>query len=159
LPCPVKPLRELLVFREIAANQIPSVTIVGDESLMAGLDRCRRWLKQTVRAVQSEIRGAKVSADLETGTISRISIYPIKSLPGVTVASSDVLGSGALKWDRRLALVEPNGEFVNLKRVPELHQIRADFQLDTPSVRLWTGHSVTARTFHLDDDRESLGTF
>jgi uncharacterized protein YcbX len=100
-----------------------------------------------------------VSADLETGTISRINIYPIKSLPGVTVASSDVLGSGALKWDRRLALVEPNGEFVNLKRVPELHQIRADFQLDIPSVRLWTEHSVTARTFHLDDDRESLGDF
>ena len=81
-----------------------------------------------MRAVQSDIRGAKVSEDFESGTISRINVYPIKSFPGVTVASSDVLGSGALKWDRRLALVEPNGEFVNLKRVPELHEIRADFQ-------------------------------
>ena len=100
-----------------------------------------------------------MSEEFESGTISRINVFPIKSFPGVTVASSDVLDSGALKWDRRLALVEPSGEFVNLKRVPELHQIRADFQLDIPSVRIWTSLSVTARTFHLDDDRESLGDY
>lgn len=105
------------------------------------------------------IRGAKVSSDFEAGTISRITVYPIKSFPGVTVASSHVLDSGALKWDRRFALVEPNGEFVNLKRVPELHEIRADFNLNVPSVRIWTGHSVTAREFHLDDDRESLSDY
>ena len=110
---------------------------------------------QTVRAVQSEFRGAIVSKDFEAGMISRINVYPIKSFPGVTVSSSHVMESGALKWDRRFALAEPSGEFVNLKRVPELHEIRADFQLDVPSVRIWTGHSVTARTFHLDDDRES----
>jgi uncharacterized protein YcbX len=117
-----------------------------------------RW-KQTVRAVQSDIRGAKVSTDCEAGTISRINVYPIKSFPGVAVSSSHVLDSGAVKWDRRLALVEPSGEFVNLKRMPELHEIRADFDLAVPSVRIWTGHSVTARTFHLDDDRESLGDY
>ncbi|NQV27649.1 MAG: MOSC N-terminal beta barrel domain-containing protein [Rhodopirellula sp.] len=100
-----------------------------------------------------------MSADFESGTISRINVYPIKSFPGVTVSSSQVLASGTLKWDRRFALVEPNGEFVNLKRVPELHGIRADFQLDIPSVRIWTSHSVTARTFHLDNDRDSLGDY
>ena len=114
---------------------------------------------QTVRAVQSENRGATVSIEYEAGTVSRINVYPIKSFPGVTVASSRVLDSGALQWDRRLALVEPDGEFVSLKRVPELFGIRADFQLDVPAVRIWTGHSVTARTFHLDDDRESLGDY
>jgi uncharacterized protein len=100
-----------------------------------------------------------VSKDFEAGMISRINVYPIKSFPGVTVSSSHVMESGALKWDRRFALAEPSGEFVNLKRVPELHEIRADFQLDVPSVRIWTGHSVTARTFHLDDDRESLSDY
>jgi uncharacterized protein len=100
-----------------------------------------------------------VSTDCDSGTVSRINVYPIKSFPGVMVASSHVLDSGALKWDRRLALIEPSGEFVNLKRVPELHEIRADFDLEVPSVRIWTGHSMTARTFHLDDDRESLGDF
>ena len=77
----------------------------------------------------------------------------------MTVASSHVLDSGALKWDRRFALVEPNGKFITLKRVPELHEIRSDFDLEVPSVRIWTGHSVTARQFHLDDDRESLGDY
>lgn len=112
-----------------------------------------------MRAVQSKIRGAKVSTEYDSGTISRINIYPIKSFPGVTVTSSSVLDSGSLKWDRRLALVESSGEFVNLKRVPELHQIRADFDLNAPSVRIWTGHSVTARVFHLDDERESLSDY
>jgi len=100
-----------------------------------------------------------VSTDCDSGTISRINVYPIKSFPGVTVASSHVLDSGALKWDRRFALVEPNGKFITLKRVPELHEIRSDFDLEVPSVRIWTGHSVTARQFHLDDDRESLGDY
>lgn len=99
------------------------------------------------------------SATSESGTISRINVYPIKSFPGVAVASCSVLKSGALSWDRRYALVEPNGDYVNLKRVPELHEIRADFQLDIPSVRIWTSHSVTARTFHLDDDLESLSDY
>lgn len=95
----------------------------------------------------------------ESGTISRVNVYPIKSFPGVSVGSSCVLESGSLEWDRRFALVEPSGEFVNGKRVPELHEIRADFQLDVPTVRIWTSHSVTARTFHLEDERESLGDF
>ena len=100
-----------------------------------------------------------MSTECDSGTISRINIYPIKSFPGVTVAASSVLDSGALEWDRRLALVEPSGELINLKRVPELHEIRADFNLNLPSVRIWTGHSVTAREFHLDDDRESLSDY
>lgn len=113
-----------------------------------------------MRAVQSGVRGAMVSPAVnEAGTVSRINIYPIKSFPGVTVASSHVLDSGALSWDRRYALVEPDGEYVNLKRVPELHEIRADFQLDVPSVRIWTSYGVTARTFHLEDNRESLGDY
>lgn len=117
-----------------------------------------RW-KQTVRAVQSRIRVAMVSTDSESGTISRINIFPIKSFPGVEVPSCHLLESGALQWDRRLALVDPNGEFVNLKRAPELHEVRADFQMDDPSVRIWTSHSVTARTFHLEHDQESLGDY
>lgn len=75
------------------------------------------------------------------------------------MVSSHVLESGALEWDRRLALVEPGGEFVNMKRVPELHQVRADFQLDVPSVRIWTSLGTSARTFHLNNDRQSLGDY
>ena len=100
-----------------------------------------------------------VPTDFESGTISQINVFPIKSLPGVEVSASHVLKSGALKWDRRFALVDPIGDFVSLKRAPELHELRADFQLDVPSVRIWTSRSVAARTFHLDDDRESLGDY
>ena len=95
----------------------------------------------------------------DAGTISRINIYPIKSFPGVAVSSSRVLSSGALEWDRRLALVDPGGDFINFKRVPELHMIRADYQLDVPTVRIWTGDSITARTFNLVEERESLGDY
>lgn len=98
-------------------------------------------------------------SDSRAGTVSRINVYPIKSLPGTVVASSRVLESGALEWDRRLALVDPSGSFINTKCFPELLRIRTDYQLDVPSVRIWTSESSTDRTFHLDNDRESLGDY
>jgi len=98
-------------------------------------------------------------SDSETAVLSRIAVYPIKSLPGTIVSSARVLESGALEWDRRLALVDSRGEFINAKRCRELHSIRADFQLERASVRLWTSESVTTRSFHLSDERESIGDY
>ena len=50
------------------------------------------------------------------GPISRILIYPIKSLDGVEVPEVATLASGALAGDRRLALVDANGRVMNGKR-------------------------------------------
>lgn len=100
-----------------------------------------------------------LAAESHSSTLARITVYPIKSLPGTTVTSCRVLENGALDWDRRFALVGPEGEFVNAKSCRDIHSIRADFQLRNETVRIWTGDSVSTRTFHLIDDRESIGDY
>jgi MOSC domain-containing protein len=68
--------------------------------------------------------------------LSRIDIYPIKSLDRVEVQKTRVLQSGALEHDRAWALFDAKGEFVNAKGYPAIHRIRATIDLDEPAVTL-----------------------
>jgi uncharacterized protein YcbX len=86
--------------------------------------------------------------------VSRITIYPIKSLPGCDLAEVAVLPSGALAGDRRWALVDLNGQFVNGKRCPAVHTIRAEYDLPAGVVEL-TG-PIAADQFSLREDREAI---
>lgn len=68
--------------------------------------------------------------------LSRIELFPIKSLPGVSVERAGVLMSGALELDRRFALCDGEGRLVNAKRTATIHWISADYDLQAMSVRL-----------------------
>lgn len=94
----------------------------------------------------------------ESGVLSRITLFPIKSLPGVVVPESRVLPSGSLEWDRRLAIVDASDKIVNAKRNVELHQLRASYRLDVSIVQI-SGGGGPARAFHLVDDLDALGDF
>jgi uncharacterized protein YcbX len=60
--------------------------------------------------------------------LSRITIYPIKSLDGFTVETADLMPAGPLVGDRRWAIVDPMRQFVNGKRTAAVHSIRASFE-------------------------------
>ncbi|MCA9038987.1 MAG: MOSC N-terminal beta barrel domain-containing protein [Planctomycetaceae bacterium] len=60
--------------------------------------------------------------------LSRIAIYPVKSLNPVYVDEVNVLPSGALENDRRWALVDEEGKFVNGKREPKIHQLHMEYR-------------------------------
>ncbi|MCE9630381.1 MAG: MOSC N-terminal beta barrel domain-containing protein [Planctomycetia bacterium] len=62
-------------------------------------------------------------------TLDRITIYPVKSLDGVDVATARVLPAGGLEHDRRWQLVDMEGRVLNAKRSPLLHAIRAEYDL------------------------------
>jgi uncharacterized protein YcbX len=68
--------------------------------------------------------------------VARISIYPIKSLDGVSVDNARVLTTGALAYDRRLAMLDEQGQVINGKRLPAVHGVRLAFDPDTARVRL-----------------------
>jgi uncharacterized protein YcbX len=68
--------------------------------------------------------------------VGEIRLYPIKGLDPVIVTEARLLGSGALEWDRRFALVDSRGRFLNGKNRIEVHAIRASFQLATAEVAL-----------------------
>ncbi len=70
-----------------------------------------------------------------SATLNRITIFPIKSLDGVDVESAAVLPGGALENDRRFALVDADGRYVNGKRTPAVHHVRAEYDLTRMTVR------------------------
>lgn len=59
--------------------------------------------------------------------LCRITIYPIKSFDGVDLNSAKVQPSGVLAGDRRYALIDSEGRFVNAKRFPVLQRIRSEY--------------------------------
>jgi uncharacterized protein len=65
------------------------------------------------------------------GTIDRLEIFPIKSLDGCPVDRATITSGGALEFDRRWALVDTQGNFVNAKRYTQIHTIRSNFDLAT----------------------------
>lgn len=68
--------------------------------------------------------------------VSKLFIYPIKSLDRVEVETVTILKSGALKNDRTLAIFDSSGKFVNGKRNQKVHAIRSKFDRKTNTISL-----------------------
>lgn len=90
-------------------------------------------------------------------TLSRITVYPIKSLDGIELSSARVLPRGALQHDRRWAFVDEQGRLINAKRSPALHAIRARYDDDVTSVTL--EHGNQQRQFRLDRPSADCGAW
>jgi MOSC domain-containing protein len=75
--------------------------------------------------------------------VSLLRLYPIKGFPPVDVTEATVLLSGALALDRRWALMDARGRFVNGKNVPTIHALDARFDAAALEVTL------DSRTFSL----------
>ena len=80
--------------------------------------------------------------------LARITVYPIKSLDGVVVESATIAGIGGLQHDRRFALRDADGNFVNGKRHARTHLVRAVFDLAASQVTL-SAPDRAAATFRL----------
>lgn len=87
--------------------------------------------------------------------LSRILIYPIKSLDGVSVSSAKIAPGGSLELDREFALVDASGKFVNAKRTAKIHGVRSKFDLSQRQVTL-SSPEHSAQSFSLDGDRPEI---
>ena len=82
--------------------------------------------------------------------LAQIRIHPIKSLDPITVTASLVGPAGGLTHDRAWALYSVDGKWVNAKRTPVLHLIRATYSPDLNSVTLAVPNdrrNIPTRTF------------
>ncbi|MGI9460174.1 MAG: MOSC domain-containing protein [Pirellulales bacterium] len=94
--------------------------------------------------------------------LSGITIYPVKSLDGISLSEATVLPSGALMHDRRWRLVDVEGAVVNAKKNVRFHGIRATFGIEgiegSQIVSLDSGNFVTLSIDkHLSAENSSLG--
>jgi len=88
--------------------------------------------------------------------LSKILIYPIKSLDGVEVTTAQILEGGAIAHDREFALVDEQGEFIHAKRTEKIHSLRSRFDLSARTVTLRIEGQGQSYGFHLDGDRLAL---
>ena len=84
-------------------------------------------------------------------------IHPIKSLDPVYLNECPIGPSGGLEFDRAWALYSVDGKWVNGKRTPAIHLIRAVYSDDLRAVTLSTpgdARQIPARTFSFPDAYE-----
>jgi uncharacterized protein len=99
-------------------------------------------------------------------SLEQIRVHPIKSLDAATTPACSLTAGGGLEWDRRYAIVEPTARtapadsadgpaYVNGKREPQIHRIRAEYDLGQEEVSI-SAVDAGSTTFHLERDREAL---
>ncbi|NET34693.1 MAG: MOSC domain-containing protein [Cyanothece sp. SIO1E1] len=93
---------------------------------------------------------------MSTPYLTRIAIYPIKSLDGMTLERTPMLNSGALGHDREFALLDEQGRFVNGKRNAKVHQLRTSISTDYKTLSIQIQGSEQRTTFQIDDERPDL---
>jgi uncharacterized protein YcbX len=82
-------------------------------------------------------------------TLDKIVVFPIKSLPGIELIESRLLRDGALELDRRWAIVDRAGKFVNAKRTPRLHDLDLTADAESQSFTLTDRTRQRSGTFRL----------
>jgi uncharacterized protein YcbX len=88
--------------------------------------------------------------------IKTISLYPIKALDPILVPAACVLSGGSLQHDREFALVDSHGKWINAKREPKVHLVRAQYDLATLRVTLSSPENTPPKTFNLIDDARAI---
>jgi uncharacterized protein YcbX len=83
--------------------------------------------------------------------LSRITVYPIKSLPGVDLDHATLTEGGALRHDREFALFDASGNYINGKRTPAIHRLGASCAIHGDTVRVTLCSGADMETFALDD--------
>jgi len=89
--------------------------------------------------------------------LTDIRLYPIKSLDPISVSSATIGPSGGLALDRTWALYSVDGRWVNGKRTPAIHLIRADYSPDLTTVTLSVPgdrRHIPTRTFAFPEAHE-----
>ncbi|MBI2823415.1 MAG: MOSC N-terminal beta barrel domain-containing protein [Planctomycetia bacterium] len=88
--------------------------------------------------------------------LAGITVYPIKSLEGLSVDAATVLPTAALEHDRRYAIRDTRGRWVNGKSNAKVHLLRASFDAGVSAVTLRRAEDDVSKTFRLDDQLDPL---
>jgi len=91
--------------------------------------------------------------------VDSLFVHPIKSLDPESVERAPFASSGALRDDRRYAIRDEDGNYVNGKREPAVHRLRSVFDRETRTVRLREQGADDARAFSLDAERGALNAW
>jgi uncharacterized protein YcbX len=89
-------------------------------------------------------------------TLSRITIYPFKSLDGISLKKATISEGGCLLHDREYAMFDEKGELINGKSNPLVHSLRTAFDFDKETVSFRLNDDVTWNEFHLVKEKSEI---
>jgi uncharacterized protein YcbX len=81
--------------------------------------------------------------------LSRIDLYPIKSLDGVSVTEVCISAGGTLENDRIYAIVDDAGAYLNGKRTGQVHLLRTTFADSYKEASFWVNGDDRKQDFVL----------
>lgn len=90
-------------------------------------------------------------------TLSNIIIYPVKALEGISVDEAMITVNGALEHDREFALMDSAGKFINGKKYPKVHLLRALYELNEMFIELSIKDSTEQFIFNLISQADEIG--
>lgn len=107
---------------------------------------------------QSAARPTEPVATGSKPVITRIQIFPVKSLDPIEVERSRILASGALEFDRAWAIFDSTGGYVNGKRHAAVHRLRSRIDPFSLELALRSGGTQDPREakFHIENERRPL---
>jgi len=90
---------------------------------------------------------------------TRLTVYPIKSLDGHSVAQVELVTNGGLAGDREYALFDSGSDYVNGKRETQVHPLSASYDTESASVESVTlsAPETASHTFGLSSKVDTAG--
>ncbi len=92
-------------------------------------------------------------------TVSRITIYPIKSLDGVSLQKGMITEGGCLLHDREYAIADANGRFINGKANPLVHSLRSEIDFEKEIISFRHHDEATWNQFDLQNEKATIDSY
>lgn len=87
--------------------------------------------------------------------VSRIRIYPIKSLDPVELKEAEI-GTHSLRYDRAYAMITEDGRFMNGKRSGRVNELKATYDLQRSEVSFSDRQGGPETSFRLDENGRDI---
>jgi uncharacterized protein len=85
--------------------------------------------------------------------LSKITIYPVKSLDGVSLQKAVISEGGCLLHDREYVISDVDGNIINGKKNPLIHALRSTIDLEQQTISLQHSKQTSAVCFHLQKEK------
>lgn len=91
--------------------------------------------------------------------VNKITIYPVKSLDGVSLQKAQVGPGGCLVHDREYAITGSNGKFVKGKNNDLVYLLRSKIDFDNRAISFRHQDEQQWKSFHLEEELAQINEF
>lgn len=91
--------------------------------------------------------------------VRRITIYPLKSLDGVSLQKALVGNGGCLQHDREYAIIDSKRNFINGKSNERVHLLRSEIDFDNECISFRHENESLWHRFHLQNEKPAIDDY